>query len=93
MAVENHEVHEKVKISHDKPYGCHSKVTGPLRNNGYFAPDRRYKPDGTFYVVQTFIKHEMSTSCRAFYLWDTDPRCGRCAQPKDTEYANRMKDL
>ena len=93
MPVEDHEVHEKVRISADDPYGCHSKSTGPLRANGYYAPDRRYKPDGTFYIVQEFIRHVTSTSCRNFYIWDTDPRCFGCTQPKDIEYALRMKGL
>ena len=90
MAVLDHEAHEKVKISADKPYGCHSR-TGFIK--GYYAPDRIYRPDGTFYVVQTLIPHAMSSHCRAFYLWDTDPRCGGCTTDKDVEYANLMGGL
>lgn len=87
MPVEEHEVHEKVRIAADKPYGCHSRDG---MSKGYYAPDRIYRPDGTFYVVQTFIKHAMSDSCRAFYIWDTDPRCTGCTTAKDNEYANKM---
>lgn len=90
MAVLDHEVHEKVKIAADKPYGCHSR-TG--LGKGYYAPDRVYKPDGTFYLIQTFIPHAMSQSCRSFYLWDTDLRCQGCIADKDIDYANTMKDL
>ena len=90
MPVEDHEVHEKVRISADKPYGCHSR-TG--FSKGYYAPDRVYRPNGTFYVVQTFIPHAMSAQCRAFYLWDTDPRCGGCATGKDVDYAELMGGL
>lgn len=90
MAVLDHEVHEKVKISADKPYGCHSRTS---ISAGYYAPDRKYKPDGTFYVIQTFIPHATSTLCRSFYLWDTDPRCRGCTASLDVEYALTMKGL
>lgn len=90
MPVENHEVHAKVKIAADTPYGCHSREGFAT---GYFAPDRRYKPDGTFYLVQTRIPHAMSKACRSFYLWDTDPRCAGCTAEKDIEYSNKMRSL
>lgn len=88
--VEDHDVHEKVRIDADKPYGCHSRQG---MSAGYFAPDRRYKPDGTYYQILTRIPHAMSKECRSFYLWDTDPRCGGCTSPRDTEYAERMQAL
>lgn len=90
MPVEDHEVHEKVKISADEPYGC-SNRTG--FGKGYYAPDREYRPDGTFYTRLTFIPHAMSTSCRSFYLWDTDPRCAVCKAERDEAYANTMRGL
>jgi hypothetical protein len=90
MPVEDHAVHEKVKISDSTPYGCHSREGV---NTGYFAPDRRYKPDGTFYVIQIRIPHTMSKTCRSFYLWDTDPRCAGCTADKDFEYRDRMVAL
>lgn len=90
MPVEDHEVHEKVKIADDKPYGCHSRKG---LGKGYYAPDREYRPDGTFYTRLTFIPHAMSTACRSFYLWDTDPRCRACIAEKDIEYALKMRGL
>lgn len=90
MPVEDHETHEKVKIAHDKPYGCWGRVK---MDAGYFAPDRRYKPDGTYYQILTRIPHAMSTSCRSFYLWDTDPRCNGCTAERDEAYANTMRGL
>lgn len=90
MPVEDHEVHEKVRISADAPYGCHSR-TGLSKD--YYAPDRIYRPDGTFYIVQSRVQHAMSTQCRSFYLWDTDPRCAGCTAGKDTEYADKMRNL
>ena len=90
MPVEDHPVHERVKIDDSTPYGCHSREGF---ETGYFAPDRRYKPDGTYYVVQTRIPHAMSKSCRNFYLWDTDPRCRGCTAKKDIDYALKMQGL
>lgn len=90
MPVEEIPVHAKVSISADKPYLCNGRRGFA---DGYYAPDRAYKPDGTFYIIQKWIPHEMSTACRSFYLWDTDPRCGFCTAARDEEYANRMKDL
>jgi hypothetical protein len=90
MPVEDHEVHEKVRISADKPYGCHSR-TG--MSQGYYAPDRVYRPDGTFYIIQTLIPHAMSNKCRSFYLWNVDPRCQGCTTDKDVEYADTMRSL
>ena len=88
--VEDHEVHEKVKVGADFKYGCWSR--GEF-SAGYYAPDRRYRPDGTFAIYQTYIPHVMSQQCRNFYLWDADSACKDCAAPKDTEYAERMSKL
>ena len=90
MAVEDHPVHEKVRIAADKPYGCHSR-SGLAK--GYYAPNRIYRPDGTFGIYQEYIHHQMSQKCRSFYLWDTDPRCAGCTADKDTEYRDRMIQL
>jgi len=90
MPVEEHEVHEKVKISSDKPYGCHSREKV---DTGYFAPDRRYRPDGTYFQILTRIPHAMSKECRNFYLWDADPRCRGCTTPKDIDYALKMSGM
>ena len=90
MPVEEHEVHEKVRISADKPYGCSNRKEFA---KGYYAPDRVYRPDGTFHTILSWIPHATSTECRSFYLWSTDPRCSVCEAAKDFEYANRMKGL
>jgi len=80
MPVEDHEVHEKVKIAADKRYGCWGKGECG-QSEGYYAPDRIYKPDGTFYIVQTFIPFVMSTDCR-YDLHATDQRCTGCQADK-----------
>lgn len=93
MPVEDHDVHEKVKVDHTFRYGCNS-LRNPNRSMGeYYSPDRVYRPNGTFYVILRNNEHRMSKSCRNFYLWDTDPACEGCTTERDTEYANRMKDL
>lgn len=78
MPVEDHEVHEKVKISADKRYGCWGRQGMGV---GYFAPDRRYKPDGTYYQILTRIPHRNTTDCR-YDLWESDPRCTGCTAEK-----------
>lgn len=90
MPVEDHEVHEKVRIQSDTPYGCHSRKK---MSDGYWAKDRRYLEDGYFEEVYSFIPHAMSTACRNFYIWDTDPRCKGCTAEKDIDYALRMQSL
>ena len=84
--VETHEVHEKVRINADKPYGCHNREK---HGNGYQAPDRRYKPDGTFYVIQTYVMHKMSTDCR-YDMSLTDARCTNCKHQGSGEAYNQM---
>lgn len=65
MPVEDHEVHEKVKIADNKPYGCHNR---PAYAEGYIG-----SPWGT----AKFIAHAMSTECR-YDMSLTDPRCANC---------------
>lgn len=45
--------------------GCHSKPRpkSAAEGGGYFAPDRRYFPDGSFEAVCVWVPHEMSTAC------------------------------
>lgn len=65
MPVEDHEVHEKVKIADNKPYGCHNI---DRNSKGYLG-----SPWGT----SEFIEHAMSTECR-YDMSLTDPRCANC---------------
>jgi len=74
MPVLDHEVHESTKIDSTARYGCHNRKP---YSYGYFAPDRIYRPDGSFYVVQTFMKYDMSRECR-FDMSLTDPMCEEC---------------
>ena len=45
--------HERNKRTSDDKPGCYNRTS---LGGGYYAPNRIYKPDGTFYIVQVFIK-------------------------------------
>ena len=76
--VEDHDVHESVKIRADKPYGCWGRKG---MGDGYYAPDRHYRGNGTFSIHLAYIPHRNSTECR-YDLWETDPRCAGCTAEK-----------
>jgi hypothetical protein len=86
------EVHEKVKIKVDEPYGCRNR---PDLSGGYWVKERVYlKGDGGRYeLLDKFIKFDNSPKCRSFHLWDTDPRCSGCTTSRDVDYALRMKGM
>ena len=86
MPVLDHEVHVVTKIRADKPYGCHSRKG---MSSGYVALDRQYRHDGTFVVVQKFISHAMSETCR-YDLAEKDPRCNDCSTKRDKVYLKMM---
>lgn len=89
MPVENHEVHDSVKIKADEPYGCWGRIGMAA---GYFAPDRALEETVEFSLQARFIPHVMSTDCR-YDLWETDPRCTGCTTQKDHAYADKMRGL
>jgi hypothetical protein len=78
MPVEDHAVHESVKIAADKRYGCWGKGKQSV---GYYAKDRAYRGNGTFSEQLVFIHHVMTTDCR-YDLHTTDPRCTDCPATK-----------
>lgn len=82
-------VHEKTRLKAGVRYGCFDK---PRSTIGYYAPDRQYRPDGTFVVVMKFIHNVMSKPCR-YDLWQNDSRCKGCDVPKDFEYTERMRGM
>lgn len=89
MPVDDAPVHELTRIDSASRYKCHNrKPYAPA----YYAPDRIYRPDGTFYVVQTRIVHAMSRECR-FDMYETDPRCAGCTTPKDVAYLEKLNLL
>jgi hypothetical protein len=55
-------------------YGCHNRA--PYAT-GYFAPDRVYKPDGTYYTILRRIPFQNSALCK-YDRWATDYGCEGC---------------
>jgi hypothetical protein len=80
--VHDHEVHDAVKSSKAKPYGCSN---GNAPSGGYYVKARQYRADGTYYMYDHFISHVLSTHCR-YDKRPTDPRCGECELHSDVEY-------
>lgn len=58
--VEDHPIHEKTRVGSDFRYGCFNH---PPFSDGYWAPDRVYREDGTFLIRQKFIKRSSSDKC------------------------------
>lgn len=71
------------------PYGCHSKVTGPTKPNGYWVITREYDEHGDFEMKKEFIVSATTRKCRSYLLWDTDESCAGCTQPKDLAFATK----
>jgi len=86
MAVLTHEVHEKVKIDINKPYGCHGFGN---RYKGYLVQERSYRNDGTYVLRDKFIEYRMSHECR-YDMSLTDPRCENCKNRGSGEAYNEM---
>lgn len=78
MPVKDHEVHEKVKISADKRYGCWGREGMAA---GYYAPDRELEENLEFSLQAKFIPHVMTVACQ-YDLWESDPRCAGCTAEK-----------
>lgn len=54
-------------------YGCHNRTL----KGGYYAPSRKFFPDGSFEASSKFIKYRMSLDCK-FDRRAEDPRCAGC---------------
>ena len=77
MAVIDHPVHEKVKISEDSRYGCHNRKDFM---EAYYAPNRAAGTDGykpTWWLERVRVPFTMSRECR-FDMSLRDPRCEGC---------------
>ena len=75
----DHPVHEKTRIKAGYKYGCYDRKGMSV---GYIAPDRQYRPDGTFIVTQKFISHVLSETCK-YDMSDKDKFCEGCEAKKD----------
>jgi len=67
------------------PYGCKNREM----RDGYFAPARRYFPDGSFEMTSKYIHHSMSKECR-YDRSLTDVRCAGCEHRGSGEAYNAM---
>lgn len=76
--VEEHPIHESVRISADKRYGCWGRDGMAA---GYYAPDRELEENLEFSLQAKFIPHVMTVACQ-YDLWETDPRCAGCTAEK-----------
>lgn len=73
MPVLDHAVHESTRQGADARWGCWNL---DLSDKPYYAPDRVYREDGTFEVIQRPIKTEwLGRMCFGSL---TDPKCEGC---------------
>lgn len=67
------------------PYGCKDRVM----RDGYFLQVRDYAPDGTYIMLDKFVRHTMSKVCRYDHSL-TDIRCTDCAHRGSGEAYDAM---
>lgn len=85
MPVEQHAVHERVRIGSDWRYACWNRPDKFA--DGYYAPDRIYNEDGTWRDVKTFIPHTMSHDCRSD---DSSGFCAGCRHHLASGYVKQI---
>ena len=71
-----------------EPYGCFNRP--PMKEDYTAIVLNDDSLLGSIYK-KTWIQHRMSTKCRQYGLWDSDPRCKGCNSEKDVEYAEIAK--
>lgn len=73
--VEDHPVHERTRIDVTTyRHGCFNR---PDYKDGYWAPDRRYYPDGRFEQSVVWIPFRMTKECK-YDQSAVDPFCDEC---------------
>lgn len=88
MPVIEHEVHAKVRIAANKPYGCFNREFSPI----YYAPNRKMGSSGyepIFFFERVRVQHVMSRECR-YDMSLTDPRCDGCTHRGSGEKYSAM---
>jgi len=75
--VEDHPVHPSTIQKTNARYGCFNHA--PYKSH-YYAPDRVYRPNGTFYIVLRKIDYVMSEYCMTAEMGEADshPLCEGC---------------
>ncbi len=86
MAVLEHAVHEKTREAAGAVWGCHNR---PDFKPGYWAPDRRYLPDGTFEVILVWVPHFGARECRNDISL-SDSKCDGCTYRGTGEAYSKM---
>jgi hypothetical protein len=84
MAVLDHPVHPKT-VGSDRYDACQAKVRKP----NYWAPQRRYFPDGSFEITSVRVPDPSSKTCR-YDMSLTDSKCEGCPQRGFGESYNKM---
>lgn len=77
MPVLDHPVHARTIEKEGAVNGCWNKVRPTVGESGYWAPDRKYYPDGRFEVVCKWVPFVMTEDC----MYDksmSDPKCLDC---------------
>lgn len=90
MPVEDHATHPSTKIGKDYRHGCWN-LPRPSAASGYWAPDRRYFPDGRWEATQVWVLYDFSTECRYDGLGGRE-RCEGCEHfGTGVEYNQRIR--
>ena len=90
MPVEDHAVHDIVRIDAAKPYGCKDREF----SEAYHAPNRAAGTNGyqpVWFLERVRIAHTMSRECR-YDMSLTDARCTDCKhRGRGEKYAARIR--
>lgn len=75
--------------------GCHGL---PPASHGYWAPNRIYRPDGSFVVSEKYIQHTMTMIClqlgkRIGMDWVELDECLECESERDWDYITRSRRM
>lgn len=91
MPVLDHPVHPSTQIGEDHRYACFNR---PDRFKGhYWAPQRRFYPDGSFEMTSVRIPILTSQDCRydgKGGLTGEDPGCEGCRHYKVSDYVRSL---
>lgn len=75
MPVIDHPVHETVKEGSSAKYGCWNKKRNIV--HGYFVQVRIYDADGTYKLIDQFVRNQGSLECR-YDMSLKDTKCHGC---------------
>lgn len=91
MPVLDHAIHPSTQHGPDARYGCWGR--SPAFKKSFWAPQRRYFPDGSFDLVSVRIPFRNSHDCR----FDgkngrsgEDPKCEGCHLYKQSNYVKEI---